>query len=543
MFRRIAGVAGALLAAGFLVSSVQAQATITLNLGTQYQTVEGLGAFGSIGPWKVRSGPFYVDVNLDTVGFYDTIVSELGATFIRSAIDDNYQTSSGVFAITAEMRDKFRDYQKLKAAAARQGESIKFIASVWSPPGFMKYSRVASGGGTIDPAFLTPFGQHVAKWLTTARDTFGIDFYAVSLQNEPAFDEPYSSCNYYSGDGYNTMFRAVAPVVRQTWPNMKFFGVEHMNWAFPGWENSIRNDATSRPLMYAWAVHGYQNGIASDTGSYTGSSPTDKELWMTETSGYGYGVGVNDWTNAMVLGRNILSFLRDGKISAWTWWSLQDICGTNGCEATDSAGYCLILNGTKTQKYYTSSHFYRFIRPGARQVQSTTSDAQVQVVAFRHQANDCNSIVLINTVAGTKTVNVTINGGTAPSQFLQVTSTSAAKLTRSTVGLTGITLPGNSITTLVSGQYAHTVQVGTVAPETRRAAGGAVAQPADFSVNIYTLDGKLVTTLNRGAYAAGRVQWNGRTASGLRAASGAYQAVLVSRDGGTVVGKASITVR
>jgi len=56
-----------LLVIGFV--SAACAVTITVDTTVKYQTVEGLGAFANISPWKVRSGPFYVDVNLDAIGF------------------------------------------------------------------------------------------------------------------------------------------------------------------------------------------------------------------------------------------------------------------------------------------------------------------------------------------------------------------------------------------------------------------------------------------------------------------------------------------
>jgi O-glycosyl hydrolase len=239
--------------------------------------------------------------------------------------------------------------------------------------------------------------------------------------------------------------------------------------------------------MHAWAVHGYTDGVHTDTGAYSGATPTDKPLWMTETQGTGYGIGLNDWGGAMTLAGNILSYLRNGRITVWTWGSVQTICGSAGCEATAAGDGCLIMNGTPTAKWYAARHFYRFIRPGARQIASTSNDGEVEVVAFRHDANACWTVVLRNRGAGAKTVSV--SGADVPSQWTMEVSTASTKRVQSTVGSTGISVPATSVVTLVSGQYAHANPVAVI-DRTRVGARGIAAPVPD--ARHYTVNGRLV---------------------------------------------------
>jgi hypothetical protein len=51
-----------------------------------------------------------------------------------------------------------------------------------------------------------------------------------------------------------------------------------------------------------------------------------------------------------------------------------------------------------------------------------------------------------------------------------------------------------------------------------------LAESSDATLRIYTVDGRLVRTLGAGRFAAGthRLQWDGRTVAGERAAAGVY---------------------
>jgi hypothetical protein len=176
----------------------------------------------------------------------------------------------------------------------------------------------------------------------------------------------------------------------------------------------------------------------------------------------------------MMLADNILGYLRNGKMTMWTWWSLQDIVDPSAA-ATDSALECIILNGTKTQKYWASSHFYRFIRPGARQVSSSSTDATLELVAFQHQQNNCLTIELVNKTAVSKTVNnVNITGMTKPATFECHESDTINKRVMTSVSSAGpITVPANSIVTLVSGTYRGTPS--SVRPQDPRSMHGQTA--------------------------------------------------------------------
>ena len=177
----------------------------------------------------------------------------------------------------------------------------------------------------------------------------------------------------------------------------------------------------------------------------------------------------------------------NGKISAWVYYTLQSV-STNG---DTSNTYGLIADGTWTDKAVVSHHFYRYIRPGARQVASTSDDGDVKVVAFHHEANDCHTIVFMNEASSARTVTA-LNGAGLPSQWEMVTSTQSQRRVTSTVSAgQQISLPANSIVTLVAGSYRNTVPV-SVSPSRER---GAALVPARtvVSFDLFNLRGQRVS--------------------------------------------------
>lgn len=480
-------------------------ADITVTPSTQYQTIEGFGAYLIAGPWKVKSGPFWVDVNIETAGFYDSMVSELGVTMWRTNVADaadSFNPAPDVFnprALRNFGTSIISNSRRLIAEAREQREPVNFYTSCWTPPSWMKVGGIAAclvegapnlrdeNASTcrLSVGMETQFAKFLEKFVRTWQDSTGMELYGLSIQDEPAFTEPYESC-WWSTARYREGLKVVGKHFRDNGLNTGFIAAEDMSWAFPThYEAYIRQDAEALGYVKAWGVHGYTDGVRSDTGAYRGETPTDKPLWQCETSGDGYGTGVNDWSGAMVLARDILKYLREGRMTMWTWWSLQEVVS----DITTAEGVSgLVLNGTPTAKYYASRHFYRFIRPGARQVASTSSDAELQVAAFHHVANNCRTVVMVNTGSSEKTVNV---NGFGTSQFLMEVSTETSKRSQQTVSATGITVPARSIVTLVSGTYAHTEPVSI---KNRPSASTIRAVPAQIAgrARTYALNGRSI---------------------------------------------------
>jgi len=497
---RWARIAACLCAAALTVS---AQVTVSLDRSTLYQTVEGFGYEPNFKPWKEKSGPFLVDVDPETTGVFDSIVTELGATMIRQRPLPEFQADSGVFDCTP-LQGKYGWFdmvRRLRVIHERENEPLLMIGQVWSPPGWMKV------GGTTGCADQTrqecalkvgyedDFGHHLVRFVQTMRDSTGVDYYAMSIQDEPSFKQTWESC-VYTGTRYVETLKGVASVFRDEGLQTRFFGAEHMDWAFPSeFERAVRMDPQALAYMHAWAVHGYEYDNEADTGSYAGSTPTQKPLWRT--SGGTALDSANDWAGAMSDGNDLMHFLRESKGSAWTWFVIM-----GNSTGSDYPGYCLIHNGKPNAIYYVSSHYFRYIRPGARQIGSSSSDDSVRVVAFNHEQNQCISVVLLNRSSVEKTVGG-ITGSGGPTRFERVVSTADVKLTRDSVDASAdIALPPNSITTLVSGAYRNT---GTTAVmrRPRSVSRSRAARPDPGAVRVYSIDGRLINRQRPTSHAVG----------------------------------------
>ncbi len=486
-----------------------AQVSISIDKATQYQIIEGFGYEPNFMPWTVYDGPFPTQVDLDTTGVYDSTVTELGATMIRTRMEPEFQADSGVFDCSALQGEHgwFDMVRRLRVISEREQEPMLLIGQVWSPPGWMKVGGEADCKNTSEAdcvlkvGYEDDFGRHLASYVQMMRDSTQVDYYAISIQDEPLWRQPWESCKY-TAIRYKETLKGVVPVFHERGLQTLFFGAEHINWAYPSqYEAAVREDPEALGYMHAWAFHNYSRNswhIRADTGSYSGSTPTQKPLWKT-SGGQGLD-SLNDWTTSMEQANNIWNFLRNSKGSVWLWFTLM--ANSSGGEFPKNA---LMVNGKRTAAYYMSIHYFRYIRPGARQIGSESSDDSVEVVAFNHSRNDCVTLVLLNNSSMDKTVDG-ISGSDVPVRFERVVSTLGAKLDHDSVSAgDNIVLPPNSLTTLVSGRYRGTGYTNTTAVRSVNSPtiGARAPRGRIGPARVYTIDGRIVERAGVGARALG----------------------------------------
>ncbi len=390
--------------------------SVTIDFSKTYQTMEGFGGFGAkMEYWG--PGPFEDDA------FVNTLISDLGLTILRDnvttsfePVNDNgdaYSTDLSKFNLNKDisgldepLSDHLAYLKKMHAAGLS-----KMIASVWSPPSWMKYNN-AIGNGTqnttsappyttsptastnqLKPANYEEFAEMCVAYIKILKQETGIALYALSVQNEPRFSQFYSSA-VYNGEALRDLIKVVGKRLRDEGLATKLFLPEDVGW-LEGVESMITPalaDPEARKYIDIVAVHGYDlDGVTAASTSastwatmYGWGAKYDIPLWMTETSGY-----ANNYDGAMALARAMYTAIRYGQVSAWVFWSLS---------TTNVDEYSLMnAAGEKSKRYYVSKNFYRYIRPGAVRTEAGGDDAQqVYALAFKHLGDATHTILLIN---------------------------------------------------------------------------------------------------------------------------------------------------
>lgn len=442
---------------------------LTVDKTTTYQVIDGFGFFGAYDVWWGSAGNMWNDA------WGEKVISDLGITIWRNEYFPPATPNAGQDADWAKQKPVV---EGLKAKADAHGVDLKFIFTVWSPPEDLKWQssftwpgdenatrteglQTTKNGGTLNPNKYDEYATWLKEGIQLYEDA-GVDLYALSLQNELMFTQTFNSCTY-TFEWYNDLLKAVVPQIKSDYPEVKIFGSENMldmegadiNWPY-FYHSNVKADPQASDNIDILAVHGYNDGVAPTSGSGLAerwinhkaqfSDPMDKEVWMTETSGYAdTWLGNGTTPGALSLAQDIHAGLYYGDMSAWIWWQGSQL---------DGIGEFNLMNGTTVgKKYYASKHFYRYIRPGAVRIKADSADPEnIFLTAYRHEANDTHTIVIIN--SGTTDKLISITGNDLPESFEMYRTTSGndncSLIETVDTGETFV-LPAQSIVTLQAG--------------------------------------------------------------------------------------------
>jgi len=422
-----------------------------------------------------------------------------------------------------------------KAKAAQLG-GFKVYASMWSPAPWVKitsgntYSGGASplptavpwpfiwggnfAGGKLDvsgtplaqfndgtgpTSALTQFARGLAAFLHGFQNTYGVSFYAISIQNELTFEEFYNSATYPLASSYVTALKAARAELDQ-YPDLqsiRIIGPEDLmgDDAYSMWEygsgstqtdknlqflQAIAADSTATAAIAGFAIHGYAaDGVSSAgataqswqwwtdgwTTSPAGGVPAnvqgfvsfEKPSWMTETSGEipGWLASSTDGgfpdSGAFSIVLKIHQALTTGNESAWLYWQLTDGSPSNASDVQTLTDATQLQNDPK---YVAAKHFFKYIRPGAQRVAaSVTGSTDVLASAFVNDATAQLTLVLVNEGPSAAAAQVAI-GSPPPglTSFTTYTSSSGSLWQSGTAsissGAIGVAVPAYGVVTL-----------------------------------------------------------------------------------------------
>ncbi|MHB8420337.1 MAG: glycoside hydrolase [Myxococcales bacterium] len=428
----------------------------------------------------------------------------------------------------------FGKVAQLGQAAAAQLGGFKLYASLWSPAPWVKKSSGNSisaqawplptaqpwpfiwggnfaGGevdvsgtplpqfndGTADTSALTQFARGLAAFLRGFQNSYGVPFYAISLQNELTFEEFYNSATYPLTSMYiAALIAARAELdkypdlasIRIVGPEDLMGGDAYGMWQYGSGATEVDKnlhflrDVQAEPdagaALAGFAIHGYAADGISSAGaspqlwddwangwqaSPAGGIPADvagftsfgKPSWMTETSGEkpewlasSQGPGGFPDQGAFSIAVKLQEALTTGQESAWLYWQLTD------GKPSDDSDVQTLTDATQqgnAPKYVAVKHFFRFLRPGARRVAAAvTGDANLLASAF--VLGPSFTAVLVNEGASTANVQLALPAELAGPSLSAVTSSDGSYWQLSTIavasGSAAVPVPGYGVVTL-----------------------------------------------------------------------------------------------
>jgi len=432
-------------------------ADIAIDASKKYQVMEGFGGFGAQDVYW-SSGPF------TSARFVSDLMNDLGLTILRDNIPTNFEdvnddadpnTTNLANFHYGSFTDHIQYLKDMKAAGLK-----KLIISCWSGPAWMKTNNNVNGEQADAPEYnpnptsannqlrtdmYEEFAERCVAYIKTVKQETGIDVYAISLQNEPRFTEPYESC-VFNGEALRDLIKVVGERFEKDVIASKIFLPEDTGW-LDGIASMVKptlNDADARKYVSIVAVHGYAlDGLTpgSDDAKtwetmYSWGKPYNMPLWMTETSGYS-----NDMKGAIDLAKAMYTAINFGNVSAWLFWELS--------QSTMDEYSLMSSSGEKSKRYFISKNVYHYVRPGDYRIEALTAEnTNIYALAFKNDTANTTSVILINDNATEQAVK--LSGNNLPAQFDMFVTDAGndCKLTATIKSTDTFSLPANAVITL-----------------------------------------------------------------------------------------------
>jgi len=425
----------------FCLSAFAQHVQINIDASKHHQTIDGFGT--CMAWWK--------DQPYESEKFQKMYWQDLGASILRIEFHPNVLTTNGkldgppvVLGEDIDQNIKRFNFSakgvKNVGMLARAGkvmkvDEFKLVGSLWTPPHWMKTGATINKDGQscngslkMDAENLQQFARYIAAFVKGFEQAWGVPVYAISIQNELRFKEPYNSC-LYKPDEYVKAFIAVAKEFARCDITTKLMGPEDVGVGEPGNDsfinnqmsfiNAIRENEDAWKAMKIFCIHGYAgdgaspvSGAGESWGKYWDLIKDHKRpSWQTEISGQAAAwkkEGKHGERGALSIALALNDGLTRGNVSAWLYWqTAMDAAGKPNSQSL-TAG-----TDNTSKKYNVAKHFFRFIRPGAVRVDTSVVDGKaIHSSAFIHETNKTIVIQLINMDAKETSVKLQLNGVT-----------------------------------------------------------------------------------------------------------------------------------
>ncbi len=376
-------------------------------------------------------------------------------SIIRMGISPNSAANNGSTSVTINpAKDVWDfgsyDYQRFGAdEALKINPDIKFLASCWSPPAWMKENGDVTGNtqpNKLSKEHYDDYVNYLAVWTDTYKNKYGYDIRWLSVQNEPCLNTTYASCLYSPEE-----LRVIVDKLGEKYMEMGIdTAIGGCEGAFVGESYGIMRSLVGSAAGFV-PTHPYCDEGESSFELYDLSefglpviqteynlSPKEKKKYIIE--------------EALRVSRQISNCLNGG-YNAYLYWYGGRLMGE-----TDSPGNCESLidyHGPVflyAKEFFVMAQFSRAFRPGDRVATSYSEHENVRVASAVNEKTGLVSAILTN--LSSEAVTLRINGlrgrlgvyiTDRENEFERKDDVDAGELV-------SYTLPPQSITLLTEGQ-------------------------------------------------------------------------------------------
>lgn len=278
--------------------------------------------------------------------------------------------------------EKDREYLLpiIKLALAKNPD-MRYFASPWSPPGWMKSTGELGGGRMLDEHF-APYAEYFVQYINAYADE-GVPVHAVTVQNEPHMVHPgYPTCLWRAEQQRDFIRGHLGPALRGAGLDTHIWCWDH-NWNKVEFPKTVLSDPEAAQYVDGTGFHLYEGKVQAQTVLH--EAFPDKHIYFTEGSTFG--------TRGAV---EIIEILRNWARSYNAWVILLDHERQPNSGPHHASPTCIMLDEEGAVEYrydyYVYGQFMKFIPRGAVRIGTPDCERRFAHIAFRTPQE---SIVLV----------------------------------------------------------------------------------------------------------------------------------------------------
>lgn len=257
-----------------------------------------------------------------------------------------------------------------------RNQSLKLLASPWSPPWWMKTNKdmIGSPGPGLRPECQGVWARYLGKWIKAMKQK-GIPIWGITIQNEPLNNNPFESCMMPAEGQAEFLAWHLGPTLKNWHPDVKIFAFDHNKGQLFAYTNGVVYGAGGQAAQYldgvAW--HWYEGDLFG-TVQMTKQNFPNLMLLSSEATyeKWHFRNGKTptwDWRHGTGYAHAILGDLKAGS-SGWIDWNLVlDVRGgPNHVGNTCDAAMIADIGKHRVKyhpQYYYIGHFSKWFWPGS----------------------------------------------------------------------------------------------------------------------------------------------------------------------------------
>jgi glucosylceramidase len=260
-------------------------------------------------------------------------------------------------------------------AAQSLNPALRFWASAWTPPPWMKTTNAYDGGAIRDePVVYAAHALYLARFVEEYGKE-GIPVDAIAVQNEPGIALDYPSCSWEPSQFVTFVRDHLGPTFQQRGLPTRIILGTFNDPANEKHAMAVLNDPAARPFVSAL---GLQWGALSIAKAAQGALP-GLPIWETETdcgnhyweSSFNPDRPQNDWAYALLTWRNMRTYLTGGAEIYSLWNLVLDETGKSIDAKRPWPQNSPIVVDRATRKaiytpmYFAVAHFSRYAGAGS----------------------------------------------------------------------------------------------------------------------------------------------------------------------------------